>query len=465
MGNSTSEPGTAVTYVNSRTKETQVTILRDRYLPSPQICGENYDKCNIIATSVNQNITVLVFPLRDGVGLVSYVSDSNDSLTVKDSHSLTNNLPNLEDCVFTYFVRYQGRFIGYCFNRSTSVTLYALSINVNYQSLGLSSIGRDDHDFITQSTHNLGLSSIYTNFILIPNYPPRCFTNNSPHILFLENNVLVDHAYEDASYVTLGSIDTSGVCTRIQHIEECKLAAYCGREVVIFGGFEAFSVTFRIATGDNEGHVFMCSSSHYVRLENKNLTLHDTTNQIQLGSVPFPYSFETIQQGSCHTFGTNMYFFVVLGDGRSVQVDLSHSEISRLRTSESADMAVLRVDNPFATVSNGNHILIYNWTLSCREDPLVVQSSLTFVTFYFSNFIDECRCEVNPTLPTAELTSTSSRTTLSITTQYIAQGLSDTTIVAIVIVVVLVVFVIFSLVVISFICNREKCTCIKFCDN
>lgn len=432
VANSTS--GTTVTYINSRTTETVVVNLEDRYLPSPQICGENYDGCNA-ATSVNQDITVLVFPLGDGVGLVSYIGDSNNSLMLHQSHILTNNLQNFEDCVFTYFVRYQGRFIGYCVDFSTSRTLYALSISVNYQSLNLSTIRRDRNDFITQNTYNLGLSSTYTNFILIPNAPPRCFSNNSPHVLFLVNNRLVDHVYEDAMYDTYGSIHTSesNVCTRIQHIgEDCKLAAYCGGEVVIFGGFESLSVSFRIATGDSEGHVFVCSSNRYVRLGNESLTLHDATTQMQLGSVPFPYSFETIQQGSCHTFGTNVYFFVVLGDGRSVKIDFTHAKVAQLGTSKSADTAVLRVGGPFAAVSNGSHTLIHNWTLSCSEDPLVLQSSLTFVTVYSSSSVGQCRCEANPTLPTTELTSMSSMTTSPITTQSSAQGLSGGVITAIV---------------------------------
>ena len=457
VANSTNGSGTSVTYVNSQTGESLVEEFEGRYLPSSEVCGDNYEQCNTSLTAVNENVTLMMFPLDDGIGLVSFVSNSIGSLIVEQKHHLTRS--TAEDCVFVYFVQFSANFIGYCVNLSGLGIMYTFTIHVNYQFLGQSFIHPRSNDILTDATYNLAIPSIRTNFILFENEEADCFSVNSLHVLFLHNNVLVDHVYEDTEYISLGSFN-SALCTRIERIGECALAFYCEGVVYIVTDIENFHF-IPISSGDVSGHVFPCSSDKYVRLINQTLTLHKVASQsVFSNAVSFPHHFETILRGSCQIVGTGFYFIVTLTDGQTFVVNFTDSAYNLLGEGGLPGGAVSSIiDGDIAVITNGTSTLVKNWTLTCNNDPLIVQSGFTFANVHSStsNLATQCCCPVggtDVTQATTGTTSSSGLTTSGTTPESSSRGLGqdDKIIVVSVVIIVFVIGIIIFIVLLLYAC-------------
>ena len=405
-----------VTSVNTFTKMVKSEVIQDR-LPSSQMCGQDFERCNVATLTVG-NHTALTIPLLDSVGLLLHNSGNND---IEQCHTYSLSPRNLKRCVFTNFIPIvasrNNEAMGYCID--TSGVLRAFTIIINFASLNLSTIEARPYD---DGTYSLGDSATRSNFIHFDNFPPEsCFSTDLPHAFFIINNTLIHHGFEDRVYTEIGTINAASTCTKLQRVGECELAAYCGSEVFTFSISEEDQNNFSPnPLPANNGRTFICSSSYFVSIRNSTLTLHDRDTSSPLKNTSIDFDEDNILQGSCQgsTIGSTR-FIVALQDtsGSStlytVQISQQDSpSITSLVRAESTEsnMITYRVRSQYAIIRNRSNTLIYNWTLTCCQEPLSVQSTFTFVS-YSSNSVDQCHCPFGPT--SSPTTTTLSPTTIS----------------------------------------------------
>ena len=397
--------GTIVSFVNTLnfTEVAQSIIFQGNYIPSSQLCGQFFERCDT-STITRGDQTVLIVPQIGGVGLLLRNGDSNDPQLYTLSPS------NLEGCTFTYFVPIiaspRNEFVGYCF---ASGVLNAFTISVNFASLNLSTIESRPFD----GMYSIGVSATWSNFIHFDNFPSdSCFSTELPQAFLLVNNTLIHHSFGDRVYNPIGRINTESTCTKLQRIGECELAAYCEREVFTFSIRDEDRDNFTPNRLTADGGVFLCSPSYFVSVNNDTLTLYDreTLSPLKNTSVNNFYTEDIRLLGSCQGSGIDSSSYVVTlqatnGSWTLYTIQVTQQDLDGFRLissgSTESDVIPIRVESQYAVVRNGTNTLIYNWTLQCEETPLSVQSMFRFVSFYSSNSIDQCRCPSNPTsLPT-----------------------------------------------------------------
>ena len=410
-------------------------FVPDRYIPSSDVCGQRFERCST-ATLTNRNRTISLIPLNDSVGLILHNRDNTDGDLLQ--HILSPE--NLEGCMFINFVPViaaiqRNEAVGYCVK---SEILHTFDIIVNFESLHLSRI----QPRIIGDMYSLGTSAKITNFVYFDNHPgDSCFSTELPYNFFLVNNTLIEHSFGDG-FMAIGTIGSSATCTNLQRIGECELATYCGREV--------FTVSIRDSDRDNftpapvpltadGGFVFLCSSSYLVYITNSTLILYDRSTLSLLGE-PFYAQFdaEDIMQGDCQGSETGSTAFVVTLQGTNSSVFLyriilmqQDSSTTRVNVTDltstylnnnnsegmGSDMITAQTGTQYAIVSNGTDTFIYNWTLSCDERPLIIQSVLTFISFYTTDSTYQCRCPIpeSPVMTTNSVTTTTPTTASSTT--------------------------------------------------
>ena len=307
--------------------------------------------------------------------------------------------------------------VGYCVK---SGILRTFDIIVNFDFLNLSRL----QPWIIGDMYSLGISAKITNFVHFDNHPgDSCFSTELPYNFFLVNNNLIEHSFGDG-FMAVGTIGSSATCTKLQRIGECELAAYCGREVFAFSIRDNDRDNFTPApvplTADG-GLVFLCSSSYLVYVRNSTLTLYNRTTLSSLGD-PFYAQFDAadIMRGDCQGSETGSTAFIVTLQGINsslflyritlMQQDSSTTTVNIINITPTyvidsedmgSDTVFAQTGSQYAIVSNRTNTFIFNWTLSCDERPLLIQSGFKFISFFTTGSTYQCRCPIlsGPTSP------------------------------------------------------------------
>ena len=429
--------GTIVTFVNITSGQTSEATIPYHYVPTSETCGQHFEMCNTISLT-SEDQTVVILPLNDSVGLVLRNSElkngnSNDSL---QWHTVSPE--DIEACTFIGFVPVDtNRVVGYCLKLGI---LYTFDITLSYTSLGLSRI----QPRIVGDMYPLDISANRTNFIVFNNNPgDSCFSTELAYVFFLVDNALIEHSFGDG-FSALGTILSSATCTRLQHVGECALAAYCGREVFTFSihdnNRENFAPT-PVSLPDEGGLVLLCSFSYLVYIRNSSLTLYNRNTLSPLSDPTYTQlDEEDIIRGNCYGPETESTAFIVTLHGLNsslflyrvtlVQQDSSTTTVNITNIIPTyisdggyrgSDTVITQTTSQYALVSDGTNTTILNWMLPCYESPLVIQSAFTFVSFLTTGSKYQCSCSssttmsTNPTIPTTISSTTINPTTPSLT--------------------------------------------------
>lgn len=436
-----------VTFVNTTSGQTSAVSTPYRYVPTSETCGQYFELCNTIALT-SENRTVVILPLNGSVGFVlrnSELENSNNN----DSLQWHTVSPEIKACVFITFVPVDtNHVVGYCLKLGT---LYVFDVTFSYTSLDLSRI----RPRIVGDMYPLGISANRSNFIYFENNPSdtiSCFSTELPYVYFLLDNALIEHSFGDG-FTELGTIPSSAMCTELQRVGDCALAAYCGREVFTFSIHDNDRENFAptpVTLPDEGGLVLLCSSNYLVYMRNSSLTLyvyHSNTWSPLSNPTYTQLDEEDIVRGNCyspeiesttfvatlHSTNSSLFLYRVT----LLQQDLSTTtanitDITPTYVSDGGHMGsgavVTQTTSQYALVSDGINTTIFNWVLPCYETPLVIQSAFTFVSFFTTGSMYPCSCSsstttsTNPTSPT--ITTTISSTTSNPTTPSSTTGSS-----------------------------------------
>ena len=350
-------------------------------LPSPSLCGADYERCNALVTSnADETIRVVMFPLDSGIGLVSFdYSTFNDSLVYRDQFLLLRNEPN---CTFVYFVE---ELIGYCLDLN-SPKIRAFLINIDFVDLTASTIQRRDNAYEVKDLLNVASLS---NLVYFTRHGfDECFTNEGNHVLFLDEGDLLDHSFTDGQ-ISFNDISIDSTCSRLHRVGDmCRLAAHCNSKVVLFDTqVHVEQTSFTVA---EYGQTFFCPTEDFVGFERKTLSLHHKNGQRFGNSVSFP--FGEIRQGDCLNMANKFFFVATIDDGRTLLVDFSGMSYRHLGESDLSTVVPAKVRGHFAIVNNGNETNLYNLGLPCMPEPLVIPNNFIFVTSFPSRTMEQYRC-------------------------------------------------------------------------
>ena len=186
-----------------------------------------------ITSNYRRSIRVAIFPLRSGIGLVSYDHlKVENTLSYREQFVLTQTFPN---CTFMYFTGTR-EVVGYCLDLSAEQSyMYSLRIGIRYDNLSLSIVRQ----------HNVGERVKLINLVSLSNLVffdfdqdpiDRCFSNEDGHVVCLENGEVLDHSFSDEQFTFKEPrISACSSASRLLHVgTTCKLVAYCGNKVFLF---------------------------------------------------------------------------------------------------------------------------------------------------------------------------------------------------------------------------------------
>ena len=300
--------------MNTHASEPVVAMFEDS-LPSPLLCGTNYDHCNAVVTSNAQDtIRVVVFPLDTGIGLVSFnYSTRDDTLTYRDHFLLLQNVP---DCTFIHFiVLVNVEIIGYCVELHPP-KIRAFKVHIEVLNLTESSILRRQDTFEISDLNDI---TSLSNFVLfVQGRQDSCFNNEGNHVLFLSGGVIYDHSFFDGRISSFAYEGIDATCSSLHRIGSvCSVVAHCNSSTLVFDtrGQQHDS----IFTDAEYGQTFFCPSGDFISFRNRILTLRDS-NRVQFGnSVPFPLG--EIHEGHCLNVSDTFFFLIaIIDDGRTILV-------------------------------------------------------------------------------------------------------------------------------------------------
>jgi hypothetical protein len=260
----------------------------------------------------DNSILVVIVPLADGVGLVSYQFD-NISMIYRDKLFLSYSD---QDCVPAFFPPFPDLpVLGYCLDL-VNHRKRNFFVSVNFERLNGS--------FVTPATQffpfDFQSGTLLSNFLYFSEESMNnCFFVERGRAFFLSNSNLIDHQISNMEYNNdVGSIGLAACSTsepRLQSLitmTECRLAAYCNRTAALFDVPDSFSGTISFS-----GDVFFCSPNFYVRFLNNSLSVHSVSTGTQIsGSVSL--DAETILFGDCLTSERPFYFVAAVSDARTI---------------------------------------------------------------------------------------------------------------------------------------------------
>ena len=380
-----------------------LTTFRDHYLPPPSICGSNYERCNIhITSNYDRTIRVAIFPLNTGIGLVSY-----NHLYAKDTLVFREQFVLSQTCAYMYFTQTQ-EVVGYCLDLSgPEPYLYSKRIGIQYDNLSLSIVTT-----IGARKELLDPASL-SNFVFFDaNRDPvdDCFGTEDGHVVCLESGEVLDHSFAGEQFTFhLPRISTCSSVSRLLHAgSTCKLVAHCSSKVYLFRVQQEEPT---LLSDGNSGQVFVCPNLQFVKFRNGVLSLH-TEGGTQIGNlVPFPH--EMIRQGDCLILNQQFVFFATLVDGRTLLANFSSSSYRELGESEHAMCIASRVKGRIGLVHNGSETLVYNISLSCDQEPVVIPYNFILANYFSMSTKEQCRCPVvpSPTIASTKSTPVSTNST------------------------------------------------------
>ena len=390
--------GTALTYKNTHTTEVSLTTFDD-YLPSSLICGNDYRRCNVHVTSnSDETIRVVIFPLNSGIGLASYDHlTPNDTLVYRDKLLL---IQEIQSCTFVYFTESQGLLFGYCLDLSDDNMIHALQVVIDYNNLTLSGVQRRNGD---EDERLYNIPSL-SNFIFFEGMD-GCFSDDNSHVVFLDEGFLLDHSFasKDITFDVDSVDDSCSSVSRLQRLGNgCRLAAYCDGRVILFHTLNNQRTVYTEAI---YGQVFLCPDLEFVGFRNETLTLYNVNQQPFGNSMSFP--FGAILQGECLRSNQGFILFTSLEDGRTILVNFSGSSYHQLGESEHAMLIASKVKGQIAVVNNGSETLLYNLSLTCAQNPVVLPNNFILTNFFSTSTTERCQCPIE-----SATTTVSSMTTL-----------------------------------------------------
>ena len=384
---------TSLTYMSMHSSEPVVITFEDP-LPSPLLCGTNYDRCNAVVTSNTQEtIRIVVFPLDTGIGLVSFnYSTRDDTLIYRDHFLLPQNVP---DCTFIHFVVLVNvEIIGYCVELHPS-KIRAFKIHVELLNLTKSLILRRQDTFEISDLSDITSLSNFVFFF--QDRLDSCFNNEGNHVLFLNGGEIYDHSFFDGRISPFMYEGIDATCSSLHRVGSiCNVVAHCNSSTLVFDtrGQEHNS----IFTEAEYGQTFFCPSEDFISFRNGVLTLHDQS-RVQFGN-PVSFPLGEIYEGHCLNVDDNFFFVAIIDDGGTILVNFTDASYRGLGDCDfSTAVPPARVKDHFAIVNNGSDTQVYNLGLACMPEPLVLPRNFRLVTSFSTRTMDQCRC-LEPSITT-----------------------------------------------------------------
>ena len=385
---------TLLTFTDTLTNQISTTSFENEFLPTSEVCGRGYIRCNLLLTSSSDGtIIVAMFPLQTGIGLVSYDA-INDTLVFREKFILTQTL---QHCTFMYFIETRG-IQGYCLGPpSDEISLYTLEITITYGDLSSSSVqdSRFDEDF---TVYNLDTLS---NFILYSG--TMCFlSNEGNHVVFLESGYFIDQSFGDLEFI---EIPTNGACSGVSRLQRvgssCQIATQCDGPIAVF---DINNGEFPQKPEFESGQFFVCPDQLFVEFINDTLALYSRTGSERQFVNDTNFPFEHISQGACTVVKEQLVLILTLDDGRTFLIDFVQSSYRQLGESNHSAIVPSEVNGQIVAVNNGSETLIYNLPcLSCCQQPIaVVPNNFVLIDYISMSHTDtQCLCSVSPSPSTS----------------------------------------------------------------
>ena len=422
---------TTIKYRNSQSSVVSTTVFQGDSLPLPAICGESYKRCNLhITSNYDESIRVAIFPLNSGIGLVSYdYLDTDNTLIFREQFVLTQTVP---DCTYMYFTEAR-EVVGYCLDLHSrdQPYMHSLRIGVHHSMLNQSIVRRHNTGESIRLI-NLGSLSDLVFFDFHRDPVKRCFPDEGGHIVCLENGEVLDHSFSGENFVFyLPHISECSNTSRLFHVgATCKLAAHCNDKVFLF---EVHQDQATALSNGGSGQVFVCPDLHIVKSRTGTLSLQ-TESGTQTGKID-SFPLERIRQGDCFIVDNHYIFFATLVDGRTLLANFTGASYQQLGTSEHATYIPSGVKGQIGLVHNGNDTVVYDLSLTCNQERMVVPDNFILANYFSTGTRDQCWCSsVSGTdMPVNQSTSSPTSTNNS------QSGSVEVVVVVVVVVVILII--------------------------
>ena len=378
---------TLLTFTDTLTNKISTTSFENEFLPTSEVCGRGYFRCNLLLTSSSDGtIIVAVFPLQTGIALVSY-DVINDTLVFRDKFILTQML---QDCTFMYFIDTRG-IQGYCLGPpADEIPLYTLEITITYGDLSSSSVqdSRFDEDF---TVYNLDTLS---NFILYSG--TMCFlSDDGNHVVFFESGFIIDQSFSNGEFDDDYDGDCFGV-SQLQRVgDSCQIVTECDGQVTVFdinnGEFQLVQPKF------TSGQIFVCTEQLFVEFINGTLALFSQTGSERQFVNDTSFPFEDIAWGACTVVKEQLKLTLTLNDGRTFLVDFVQSSYYQLGESNPAMVVSSEVNGQVVAVNNGSETLFYDLPCCSLQPAAVLQENFVLVNYMSMSRTDARRqCRISP---------------------------------------------------------------------
>ena len=270
--------------------------------------------------------------------------------------------------------------------------IYGLRIFINYDNLASSRVVIRNSGEKTVLLNPISLS----NFIFFQDTPIMCFSNEDGHVVFLESGDSLDHSFADQKFEFVNHVDAT--CSNVSRLVRvgttCKLTAHCEGKVALFD-IRRQSQEPTLFSEADFGLVFVCPDEQFVGFRNATLSLY-SESRIQHGnSVLFPVG--AINQGDCLIENQQHILVATLGDGRTFFVNFSDTSYHQLGESEYAVLVASKVKGQVAFVNSESETLLYNLSLTCEQNPIVLSNNFILANFFSTSTTDQCPCPILPT--------------------------------------------------------------------
>lgn len=350
--------GAELVYKNSEYSNITNITFDGLYLSSTNACGLNHQRCPNLTVIVDGNIVVVVIPMQDHFGVVTYDKEGN-YFSFREKHAINITGLNL-DCRVSSILEYfpsKLTVIGKCLSTRTNRELHSVYVVIDSSSLsesypipidGVCNVhSPSEFVFVVSATFSMGVSVFADNgYVFFQNPNDGCF-----------------------------AFDQISVCSDVQRFTSVSpdlQAIYCESTTYLLDLVS--SPVIPTFVRDNDGLPFFCSEHSYYTYKDKTISLHHTTNKTQIGSaVPLGTLYnKDVVWGNCVN---GMFVVIQLADGEVISLTVNTRKLNLIGHSPTTPP---RIFGTTVLLNNFTHALIYD----LQSSKLVDVISQDFVIGY-----------------------------------------------------------------------------------
>ena len=346
--------GAQLVYKNSDSRNISNITFDGLYLSSAKACGMNYRRCPNLTMIMDGNVVVVVMPLQEHFGLVTY--DKNDNhFSFREKFAININLECEISSISEYFPS-KLTVIGSClYTKIDRVGLVYVIINSSslsessyFSEQSCSIHSPSEFVFLVSATFLMGVS------------------------VYIDNGQVRYQRYgEDC-----GRFDDISDCSDVQRFTSVPpdlQAIYCESTTYLL---DLVSLpVFKTFKRDNDGFPFFCSKHAYYTYKDGNISFHRTTNKIQIGSaVPISLLFnkKDVVWGDCVN---GMFVVIQSTEGEVISLTVNTRKVNFVGHSQT----IPRIFGMTLLLNNLTHALVYDLQTSKLIDVIKQEFMMGYV--------------------------------------------------------------------------------------